>query len=115
MNNHESLFSFSDNLTTLVFIVASDLSEAQRETHTSSISLWGMNVPAYTFRICKNNVCGIVLYAEELDGKSFTPRERTCQQHEHIGKGRSKRTGRAFFGDEQTQDTEWRQEEDPEW
>ena len=29
------------------------------------------------------------------------------------GKGRSKRTGRAFFGDEQTQDTEWRQEEDP--
>ena len=31
------------------------------------------------------------------------------------GKGRFKRTGRAFFGDEQTQDTEWRQEEDPVW
>ena len=31
------------------------------------------------------------------------------------GKGRSKRTGRAFSGDEQTQDTEWRQEEDPVW
>ena len=31
VNNHESLFSFSDNLTTLTFIVACDLSEAQRE------------------------------------------------------------------------------------
>ena len=31
------------------------------------------------------------------------------------GKVRSKRTGRAFFGDEQTQDTEWLQEEDPVW
>ena len=31
VNNHESLCSFSDNLTTLMFIVASDLSEAQRE------------------------------------------------------------------------------------
>ena len=31
MNNHESLFSFSDDLTTWMFIVASDLSEAQRE------------------------------------------------------------------------------------
>ena len=30
-------------------------------------------------------------------------------------KGRSKRTRRAIFGDEQTQDTEWRQEEDPLW
>ena len=34
VNNHESLLSFSDNLTTLMFIVASDLSEVQREeTH----------------------------------------------------------------------------------
>ena len=38
VNNHESLFSFSDNLTTLTFIVASDLSEA-RERLTSSLSL----------------------------------------------------------------------------
>ena len=30
--NHERLFPFSDNLTTLMFTVASDLSEAQRET-----------------------------------------------------------------------------------
>ena len=32
VNNHESLFPFSDNLITLMFIVASDLTEAQRET-----------------------------------------------------------------------------------
>ena len=33
MNNHEGLFPFSDNLITLMFIVASDLTEAQRETY----------------------------------------------------------------------------------
>ena len=32
-------FPFSDNLTTLMFIVASDLSEAQRERLTNSLSL----------------------------------------------------------------------------
>ena len=47
--NHERLFAFSDNLTTLMFIVASDLSEAQRERRTSSLSLQKMNVTAYTF------------------------------------------------------------------
>ena len=31
VSNHEKLFPFSDNLTTLMFIVVSDLSEAQRE------------------------------------------------------------------------------------
>ena len=40
--------SFSDNLTTLMFIVASDLSEAQRERLTSSLSLQGVEVTAYT-------------------------------------------------------------------
>ena len=40
VSNHERLFPFSDNLTTLVFIVASDLSEAQRarENHKFSFS-----------------------------------------------------------------------------
>ena len=33
VNNHESLFSFSDNLTTLMFIVPIVLSGALRETH----------------------------------------------------------------------------------
>ena len=36
VSNHERLFPFSDNLTTLVFIVASDLSEAQRERERGS-------------------------------------------------------------------------------
>ena len=36
---NERLLKFSDNLTTLMFIVASDLSEAQRERLTSSLSL----------------------------------------------------------------------------
>ena len=46
VNNHERLFPFSENLTTLMFIVASDLSEAPREGLTSSFSLRGTN---YTF------------------------------------------------------------------
>ena len=45
----EQLFPFRENLTSLMFIVASDLSEAQRETLTSSLSLRGKNVPACTF------------------------------------------------------------------
>ena len=47
VNNHESVFSFSDNLTTLMFIVASDLSEAQRERLTSSLSLREMDVRTF--------------------------------------------------------------------
>ena len=46
---HERLFPFSDNLTTLMFNVASDLSEAQRERLTSSLSPQGVDVTAYTF------------------------------------------------------------------
>ena len=46
--NHERLFPFSDNLTTLMFIVASDLSEAQRERLSSFLSLRNMTVTAYT-------------------------------------------------------------------
>ena len=30
----------------------------------------------------EDNISGIILYTEKLDGKSFTPRERTRQQHE---------------------------------
>ena len=33
VSNHESLFPFSDNLITLMLFVASDLTEAQRETY----------------------------------------------------------------------------------
>ena len=48
-HDHGNLFPFSDNLATLMFIVASDLGEAQRERLTSSLSLKGINVAAYTF------------------------------------------------------------------
>ena len=41
VSNHESHFSFSDNLTTLMFAVASDLSEAQRERDSQVLSLFG--------------------------------------------------------------------------
>ena len=50
---HEALFPFSDNLTTLMFIDASDLSEAQRERLTSSLSLQAVEVTAYTFEAVK--------------------------------------------------------------
>ena len=43
----------SDHLTTLMFIVASDLSEAQGERLTGSLSLKGMDVPAYTFEAAR--------------------------------------------------------------
>ena len=36
VSNHEILFPFSDHLTSLMFIVASDLSEAQRERETET-------------------------------------------------------------------------------
>ena len=37
VTNHERLFSFSDNLTTLMFTVASDLSEARRERDAQAL------------------------------------------------------------------------------
>ena len=51
--NHERPFPFSDNLTTLMCIAVSDLSEAQRERLTSSLSLQGMNVTVYTLEAVK--------------------------------------------------------------
>ena len=54
-------------MTTLMFVVASDLSEAQRERLTSFLSLQGMNVAVYTLEAVKNSVCGIVLHAEKFN------------------------------------------------
>ena len=51
--NNERSFPYSDNLTTLMFIVASDLSEIQRERLTSTLSLRRMNIPAYTLEAVK--------------------------------------------------------------
>ena len=47
---HERLFPFSGNLKTLMFIAASDLTEAQRERLTSSLSLQGVNVTDNTLK-----------------------------------------------------------------
>ena len=51
VSNHKSLLPFSDNLTTLMFTVASDLSEAQREwnSQVNSLSLLRMDITACTF------------------------------------------------------------------
>ena len=56
--NHGRLFPICDNLTTLVFSVAGDLDEAQREKSDT-----------YTF-------------STSLHGESFTPSEQTWRQHE---------------------------------
>ena len=53
VSNYESLFLFSDNFTTLMFIVVSDLSETQRERLTSSLSLQRRNVTVYTLDAVK--------------------------------------------------------------
>ena len=81
---HTGDFPFSDNLTTLMFIVVSDLSvkpQRERETHKFPFSP-GNECHCLHFRSRKNSVRGIVLYAEKLNGKPFPPRERTRQQHE---------------------------------
>ena len=46
---HRRQFPFSDNFAKLMFIVASDLSEAQTERLTSFLSIQEINVTAYTF------------------------------------------------------------------
>ena len=79
---HENLFPFRDNLITLMFTVASDLSEAQRERLTSSFSLKWINITACIFEAVKTTFL-------ELFCTPFTPRERTRQQHEqnlHCGR-----------------------------
>ena len=89
INNHESLFPFTDNLITLMFIVASDLTEAQRERLTSSLSLKGMNITVYTFEAVRTTFLELFCTPKRLDGQSFTPLERTRQQHEqNLHRGR---------------------------
>ena len=53
VTTHERSFPFSENLTTLMFVVASDLSDAQRERLTISLPLKGMNVTVYTLEAVK--------------------------------------------------------------
>ena len=174
VSNHEKLFPFSDNLTTLMFIVVSDLCEAQRERLTSSLSLQGMTVTAYTFEAvgtvfvelfctpkssmenpslhvrghgssmnrtfivedCAEDDFGQWATDEVTGEQGYIDDERSCfwtwddkecawrsrpfkgrqvKRRKGKCKGRSERTGRAFFGDEQAQDPELWSEEDFAW
>ena len=69
VSNHEGLFPFRDNLITLIFIVASDLTEPQSETYKFplSLSLKGMNITVFSFDAVGTTFFGIILYAEKLD------------------------------------------------
>ena len=53
---HERPFPYSDNLTTLTFTVANDLSETQRERLTSFLSILGIDVTAITFTKVKGSI-----------------------------------------------------------
>ena len=53
VTNHERSLPFSDSLTTLMFVVASDLSDNQREGLTRTLSLRGMSVPACTLEVVR--------------------------------------------------------------
>ena len=72
VTTHGRIYPFSDNLTMLLFIVASDLSEAQRERLKSSFSLKGVSDTAYTFEAVRTVSVEFVLYAEKLNGESLT-------------------------------------------
>ena len=65
-----------------MFIVASDLGETERERLTSSLSVQGTSDIVYTPEALKTVFSGIVLFAEKLNGESFTQSERTRRQHE---------------------------------
>ena len=74
VGNHD-LFPFSGNLTTLVFIVASDLSDDQKEGLASSVFLQGMHAPAYTFEEVKQCLWNCFVRTKH-NGAPFTP----CRQ-----------------------------------
>ena len=66
---HERLLPFGENLTTSMFAVASDLSEAQGERLASSLSLQVIDVTAYTFENVRAvSICGIFMYAKTFNG-----------------------------------------------
>ena len=155
-----------------MFTVVSNLSEAQRERLTSSLSVQGMNVTVCTFEAVRTvfvelfctpkssmensslHVSGhgssmnrtfIVEDCAEDDFGQWGTDEVTGEQGHidggrsfswtwddngyawqsrpvkgrHVkrreGQGKEKRTGRAFFGDEQAQDPEWWSKEDFAW
>ena len=93
VTTHERSFPFSDNLTTLVFIVASDLSEAQRERLTSSLSLKGMNVTVYTLEAVKT------VFVE-----LFCTQKRSMENPSHRVNRHGGSTNRTFFVENYVED-----------
>ena len=78
---HERLIPFSDNLTTFLFTVASDLSDAQRERLTSFLSLQGVDVIAYTFEKLKT-VFVELFCSPKSSMENLSLRVNTRRQHE---------------------------------
>ena len=78
---HGNLFSFSDNLTTMMFIVASDLHEAQRETHKFTFSPEYGGHCFYTLDAVQTVFVELFCTPKELNGESFSPRERRQPQY----------------------------------
>ena len=54
-----------------MFIVASDLSEAQKERLTISLSLQQVDVTAYTFEGVREVFVEMLLYAEKFEWRSL--------------------------------------------
>ena len=77
---HGSLFPFDDNLTTVMFIVASDLNDAQRESHKFTFSPRN-ECHCLHPRRSANSLCGFFLFSEKLHAESFSLRERTPRQY----------------------------------
>ena len=72
-----------------MFIVGSNLNEAQRERLTSSLSLRNISVRAYTLDTVQPVFVELLLCSEKLNEKSISPREQQRQQYEqnvHCGK-----------------------------
>ena len=95
VNNHESLSVRHSviTMTTLMFFVASDLSEAQRERERLTLVpfLYRVNgyLCTYTVETARTVFVELFCTPKKLDGKPVTPRERTRQQHEqNIYRGR---------------------------
>ena len=116
VTNHERLLLFSDNLTTLMFIVVCDLSETQKGDLPSSLSLQGNECHCFTFAgYIDERPCFSTWddreYAWAVQAVERSPSEEKKKQ-KGKGKGGFKGTGRVFLGEEQAQDPEWWSQED---
>ena len=83
----ENPFPFTDNVTTLMLIVASDLNEVQRERLTSPLSVLKMNITAYT--LDAEQTVFVELFCRpksSMENPSFSC-ERTRRQYKQSDQG----------------------------